>query len=101
MLTLPNCHVETQDGVFPDIDGDGRIAVFGEFPTATVRLSIPDYEKKKFVIVDTLDNATMQRKGDTWTFTGTSAHLTDAIGAADPTLSFSATPAPGCEACRQ
>jgi hypothetical protein len=93
--------VITQDGIFPDIEEGALVVVNGESPNATVRISAPDYDAKKFRLVDRLTKAEAKRKGDTWTFTGVSDHLRDTVHAPDSRLSVQVTPAPGCEDCRK
>jgi hypothetical protein len=100
MLRLPQSKVTTQDDIHQEIAG-ALVVVVGESPNATVKISAPDYVARKFRTVDRLTHAEMKRKGDTWTFTGTSDHLRDEIGAADARLSVSVTPAPGCEDCKR
>jgi hypothetical protein len=101
MLRLPRCKVTTQDDIFPEIESGALVVVVGESPNATVKISAPDFDARKFRLVDRLTRAEFKRKGDTWTFTGTSDHLRNDIGSSDAKLSISATPAPGCEDCKR
>jgi hypothetical protein len=100
MLRLPRSTVTTQDEIHPDLDG-ALVVVVGESPNAVVRISTPDYDARKFRSVDRLTHTEFKRKGDTWTFTGTSDHLRHDIGSDDARLSIQVTPAPGCEDCKR
>lgn len=101
MLQLPRANVITQDGILPPIENDALVVVMGESPNATVKISVPDYQARKFRAVDRLTKASFTRKGDTWTFTGSSDHLRDTIGTADSIIKVMVTPEPGCEDCRK
>ena len=101
MLTLPRCHILTQDEILPEIEENGYVVVVGESPNATVRISIPDVYSRKFRTLDRLTRASYKRKGDTWTFTGISDHLRGVVGTPDTRLSVMVTPEPGCEDCRK
>ena len=102
MLTLPRSHIISQDDIFGEIDSpDGLVTATGESPNCTVKISVADRESRKYVQVDRLTTAKFTRKGDTWTFTGTSAHLKETVGAVgeEAEMSFQVTPEPGCEDC--
>lgn len=99
MLTLPRCHILTQDEILPEIEQDGHVVVVGESPNATVRISVPDYEARKFRVMDRLTRASYTRQGDTWTFTGLSDYLGEEVSTRDRKLSVQVTPEPGCEDC--
>lgn len=101
MLQLPRANVITQDDIFPPIENDALVVVVGESPNATVKISAPDYQARKFRPIDRLTRASFTRKGDTWTFTGRSDHLADTIGTADAVIKMMVTPEPGCEDCRR
>lgn len=101
MLTLPRCHILTQDEIFPEIEQDGHVVVVGESPNATVRISIPDRTARKFRVLDRLTRASFTRSGDTWTFTGVSSYLSEEVAAVSTKLSVQVTPEPGCEDCRK
>ena len=100
MLTLPRSNVVTQDDIHPVIENTALVVVVGESPTATVKISVPDYRSKKFRQLDRLTKASFKRQGDTWTFTGTSEHLSRVVGTQDATIKVMVTPEPGCEDCR-
>lgn len=100
MLNLPRCHVLTQDGAHPEMEG-ALVVVVGENPNCTVRLSAPDMTERRFITVDRLLNASYTRKADTWTFKGTSEHLREVVGSADALMEMQVTPEPGCEDCRK
>lgn len=101
MLTLPLCHILTQDEIFPEIEANGLVVVFGESPNATVRISVPDFASKKYVTLDRLTRASFSRKGETWTVKGVSDHLRDVVGAENAVISMMVTPEPGCEDCQK
>lgn len=101
MLTLPRANVVTQDDIHPVIENTALVTVHGESPHAVVRISEPDYVSRKFTVVDRILNASFTRHGDTWTFTGTSEHLTNTVGTTDATIKVMVTPEPGCEECRR
>lgn len=100
MLNLPNCHVLSQDGAHPEMEG-AIVVVVGESPNCTVRLSVPDMLDRKYITVDRLMHASYTRQGDTWTFRGRSEHLFNDIGTDDAVMEMQVTPAPGCEECRK
>ena len=102
MLKLPKCHILTQDDLFPEVDG-ALVVVTGESPNATVKISLPDHEARKFRTMDRLTRASYSSKGDTWTFSGVSDHLVNVIGAtrSEAVMSVMVTPEPGCEDCRK
>lgn len=102
MLRLPRATITSQDDVFQEIDQpDGLAVVTGESPGGTVKISVADRDAKKYRQVDRLTHASWKRRGDTWTFTGTSQYLSEEIGAKgdDAQLTFTVTPLPGCEDC--
>lgn len=101
MLTLPHCNIVFQDDILGPIDDGALVVVTGESPNATVRVSIPKRESRKYVTVDRLTGCSFTRKGDTWTFTGNSAYLAEHIGTPDVKMSIMVTPEPGCEDCKQ
>lgn len=102
MLRLPRAKIVTQDKVFATVEqGEGLVIASGESPNCIVKISVADHISKKYRQLDRLTNANYVRKGDVWTFTGTSQHLIDSVGARgdEAILSFTVTPGPGCEDC--
>ena len=101
MLTLPQCHILTQEELFPEVSKGGLVVIVGDSPNATAKISTPDIEHRKYRQMDRLTHVSYSRKGDTWTVTGTSDYLRSEIGAApeEAVLTFQVTPEPGCEDC--
>lgn len=103
MLRLPRATITFNDNVHPKIKDVGLAIATGDTPGGTVKISTPDMEKKKYVQVDRLTQASWKRKGDVWTFSGISQHLVETIGATgdDAILEVTVAPAPGCEDCQK
>lgn len=103
MLRLPRASITFSDKVHPAIKDVGLAIATGDTPGGTVKISLPDMDKKKYVQVDRLTQASWTRKGDTWTFKGTSQHLVETVGAQgdDAYLEVTVKPAPGCEDCQR
>ena len=100
MLTLPNCEVTTEDEIHPPKE-HAHVVIIGESPNCTARFAEPDYVHHKFEPIDRLTSASFTRTGDTWAVTGRSDYMADVIGADDPIITITATPAPGCAECRK
>ena len=101
MLRLPRATITFADDVHDKIEDIGLAIATGDSPGGTVKISKADMDKKKYVQVDRLTEATWTRKGDVWTFTGRSQHLTETVGAQedDALLKVTVKPATGCEDC--
>ena len=86
-----------------EIEAGGLATATGESGNAIVKISKADPVAKKYRQVDRLTSASWTRKGDTWTFTGTSDHLVNMVGVpkSEATMSYQVTPEPGCEDCRK
>jgi len=100
MLHLPNCNVVTEDEVHA-VEDHATVVIVGEPPNCTVRFSAPDMVARKFVTVDRLTGASWTRAGDTWTVTGRSDYVAEAVNAEDSQLTLQVTPEPGCEECNK
>lgn len=102
LLRLPKAPIKFADNVHKPIKDIGLAIATGDTPGGTVKISVADMDKKKYVQVDRLTQASWKRKGDVWTFSGVSQHLSEIVGATgdDAILEVTVTPAPGCEDCQ-
>lgn len=97
-LRLTRCEVVTQDEVHPYFD-DGFVTVIGESPNAIVKISRPNDEHTKAVLVDHLTGCLLRRDGDTLEIIGQSSHLRDTVRSSSTELTFLVTPEPPCKDC--
>jgi hypothetical protein len=102
MRVLTKCEIVTQDDIHPTVDFQGRVIIFGDSPNARVRLSFPDFVKKKFVQLDLLTEAKITEKNDMFIIEGKSWYLRNIIKAPikESWLTFSVTPGQECEDCQ-
>jgi hypothetical protein len=97
MLTLSKCHITGPD--MDDIE-DAVIVVSGESPNATIRISVPDHEVRKFRTVDRLLNASIKGKGKNWTIEGESEQLATVVRTTDTLVKMNVKSLGGCQGCR-
>jgi hypothetical protein len=102
MRLLTRCEIVTQDDIHPTVDFQGKVVIFGDSPNARVRLSYPDFTKKKFVQLDLLTEAKVTEKNDMFIIEGKSWFLRNVIKASidESWLKFSVTPGQECEDCK-
>lgn len=97
MLMLTNCRVTGED-----IELEGAVVVAsGESPTATVQISAPDPNKRKFTRVDRLLEASIASNGYRHIIEGHSEYLEQTVGVdkRDSKVTYTVI-AKGCKTCR-
>jgi hypothetical protein len=97
MLTLTKCHITSPD--MEDID-DAVVTVSGESPNATIKISAPDHQVRKFRTVDRLLHASIKGKGKNWTIEGESEHLSQVVRTSDALIKLNVKSLGGCQGCR-
>lgn len=81
MITLNNCNIIVEDDIHPVVECKGVVIINGDSPNAKVRLTVPDYDGKRFRGFDRLTEASYTESGGSYTIRGVSSHLKKTVAA--------------------
>lgn len=92
-----------EDELLPEIGATGKVVVFGESPTAKVVIWQPDYEARRFRLVDRLSSCKVTESRGMFTFEGVSDHLRQNVRTSrkDSVMRVLVSPGEECEDCNK
>ena len=97
MITLSKCTITASD---METINDAVVVVSGESPNATIRISVPDYEVRKFRTIDRILHGSVNGQGKRWTIEGESEQLATVVGTTDTIVKLNVESLGGCQGCR-